>query len=55
MNITAIRLVFVGTNTGFVAMCKILLVVIKFFESTYINSNFLGRDSILLVLIYIIC
>ena len=32
MNITAIRLVFVGTNTGFVAMCKILLVVIKFLK-----------------------
>ena len=52
MNITAIRLVFVRTNTGFVVMCKILSVVVAFFECTRINSTFLGHDSLLLVLIY---
>ena len=51
MNITAIRLVFVRTNMGFVVMCKILSVVATFFECTHVNSTFLGRDSLLLVLI----
>ena len=31
MNITAIRLVFVGTKSGLVVMCKILTVVVAFF------------------------
>ena len=52
MNVTAIRLIFVRTNTGFVVMCKILLVVVAFFECTRVNSTFLGRNSLPLVLIY---
>ena len=51
MNITVIRLVIVATSTGFVVMCKILTVVIAFFECARINSTFLGRDSLLLILI----
>ena len=66
MNITAIRLVFVRTNagfvvmcktlsvvtnTGFVVMCKILSVVVVFFECMYVNYTFLSYDSLLLVFI----
>ena len=32
MNINMVRLVLVGTKTGFVVMCEILMVVIAFFE-----------------------
>ena len=32
MNITTIRLVYIRTNTGVIVMCKILSVVIEFFE-----------------------
>ena len=32
MNIIAIRLVLVGMKTGFVVMCKIITVVMSFFE-----------------------
>ena len=51
MNITVIRLVIVATSTGFVVMCKILTVVVAFFECARVNSTFLGRDSLPLVLI----
>ena len=54
MNTTAIRLVFVETNTVFDVMCKILTVVVAFFECACVNSTFLGRDSLPLVLIYIV-
>ena len=50
MNITVIRLVIVATSTGFVVMCKILTVVVAFFECARVNSTFLGRDSLPLVL-----
>ena len=30
MNITA--MIFVGTNTGFVVICEILMIVVVFFE-----------------------
>ena len=53
MNITAIGLGFVRTNTGFVVMGKILMVVGTFFECTRINPIFLGHDSLPFVLIYI--
>ena len=52
MNVIALRLVLVGTKTGFVVMCKILMVVVMFFECTYVYSSFLGRDSLPLVLIH---
>ena len=51
MNITVIRLVIVVTSTGFVVMCKILTVVVAFFECARVNSTFLGCDSLPLVLI----
>ena len=54
MNITVIRLVIVTTSTGFVVMCKILTVVVAFFECARVNSTFLGRDSLPLVLITIL-
>ena len=51
MNITVIRLVIVATSTGSVVMCKILSVVVAFFLNACVNSTFLGRDSLPLVLI----
>ena len=42
----------VRTNTGFIVMCKVLLVVVAFFEYTSVNSTFLGRNSLLLILIH---
>ena len=51
MNITAIRLVFIITNTGFIVMCKVLLVVVAFFEFALVNSTFLGHNSLLLIVI----
>ena len=55
MNITVIseviRLVIVATSTGFVVMCKILTVVVVFFLNARVNSTFLGRNSLPLVLI----
>jgi len=50
MNIVATRLVLVGTKLGLVVMCKILPVV-AFFCCARVNSTFLGRDSLPLVLI----
>ena len=49
MNITVIRLVIVATSTGFVVMYKILTVVVAFFNAR-VNSTFLGRDSLPLIL-----
>ena len=54
MNITVIRLGMVATSTGFVVMCKILTVVVTFFECTRVNSTFLGRNSLPLVLIIVL-
>ena len=51
MNIIAIQLALVGTKPGLVVMCKILMVVVAFLFCTCINSTFLGRDLLLLVLI----
>ena len=50
MNITAIRLVFIRTNTGFIVMYKILSVVVTFFGCSHTNSTFFGHDSLPLVL-----
>ena len=59
MNINAVRLVFVGTKTGSVVMCKIFMLVVTFLECVQINAIFLGHDSLPLILIiqdmYIIC
>ena len=49
MNITAIRLVIVRANTGFIVMC---MVVVRFLEYVHVNSTFLGHDSLPLVLIH---
>ena len=54
MNITTIMPVFVATSTGFIVMHKMLMVVVKVFECLHINSTFLGRDSLSLVLIHIL-
>ena len=51
MNIIAIRLVLVGTKSGLVVMCKILMAVVAFYLCAGVNSIFLGRDSLPLVLI----
>ena len=51
MNITAIRLVFVRTSTGFIATYKILSVVVMVFECVHVNSTLLSHDSLPLVLI----
>ena len=52
MNITVIRLVIIATSTGFVVMCKILTVVVASrFLNAHVNSTFLGRDSLPLILI----
>ena len=53
MNITVIRLVIVATSTGFVVMCKILTVYgsSHVILNARVNSTFLGRDSLLLLLI----
>ena len=51
MNITVIRLVIIATSTRFVVMCKILTVVVTFFLNACVNSTFLGRDLLPLVLI----
>ena len=42
MNVIAIRLVSVGVLTSFVAMCKILMVVVAFLN-VCVNSIFLGH------------
>ena len=52
MNINSIMLVLVETITGFVFMCKILMVGVMFIECMYLNSTFLGHNSLLLVLIF---
>ena len=52
MIINAITLVLVGTKTGFVVMCKILMVGVVFIECMRLNSAFLGHNSLLLVLIF---
>ena len=53
MNINAITLVLVGTKTGFVVMCKeVLMVGVVFIECMCLNSTFLGHNSLLLVLIF---
>ena len=49
MNITALRLVIVRTNTSFIVMCT---VVVRFLEYVHVNSIFLGHDSLPLVLIH---
>ena len=54
MNIIAIRLVLIGTKPGLVVMCKILTVVVKFYLCVRVNSTFLGRDSLPLVLILLL-
>ena len=37
MDIIAIRLVLAGTKTGFIVMCKILIVVVAYFKCAYIK------------------
>ena len=54
MNTTAIRLVFVETNAVFDVTCKILTLVVAFFECACVNSTLLGRDSLPVVLILLI-
>ena len=49
MIITVIRLVLVGRNTGFIVMCKILM-IFMIFECVHVNSIFLGCDSLQLIL-----
>ena len=49
MNITAIRLLFVRTNAGFVVTCKIPSVVA--FWNAHFYYTFLDRDSLPLILI----
>ena len=53
MNITSISLVVVATSADFVVMCETLndMIVIAFFECAHINSTFLIRNLLLLVLI----
>ena len=51
MNIIVIRLVIVATSTGFVVMCKILMVVVVVFQCVGVDSTFLGHDSLPLIFI----
>ena len=55
MNIIAIRLVLVGTKSGLDVMCKILTVASRpfFYLCMHVNSTFLGRDLLPLVLILV--
>ena len=52
MNIIAIKLVLVERKTGSTVMYEILTIVATFFECTCINSTFLGRNSLPLILIH---
>ena len=54
MNITVTRLVIIATSTGLIVMCKILKVVVAFFECVRVNSTFLGRNPLPLVLILLV-
>ena len=51
MNITVVRLVIIATSTGFVVMCKNTHGSRRVFLNARVNSTFLGRDSLPLVLI----
>ena len=46
MNVIAVRLVLVEIKTGSIVTCKILTVVVAFFECARVNFTFLGRDSV---------
>ena len=52
MNVNAIMLALVGAKTGFIVMCKILMVGVTLIECMCLNSTFLGHNSLLLVLIF---
>ena len=51
MIITAIRLVLVGTNTGFIVMCKTLM-IFMFFECVHVNSTCLGCELQLILMLH---